>query len=104
MAAVDLNILARYTCPSCASMAARGNPRPGIAKLVDTGRSLTPGVQRRLVIERIVSESVESAITGQTSVDAALAEAEHRINALLANLLDSNDWIDASSQAVSQHR
>lgn len=85
-------------------MAARGNPRPGIAKLVDTGRSLTPGVQRRLVIERIVSESVESAITGQTSVDAALAEAEHRINALLANLLDSNDWIDASSQAVSQHR
>ncbi len=61
--------------------------RAEIAKLVDTAESLPPGVQRQFTIQQIVSEEMESAITGQKPIDSALADAERRVNDLLFNLL-----------------
>jgi multiple sugar transport system substrate-binding protein len=61
--------------------------RAEIAKLVDIAEPLPPGVQRQFLIQQIVSEEMESAITGQKLIDAALADAEHRVNDVLFNLL-----------------
>ncbi|HEY6451351.1 MAG TPA: extracellular solute-binding protein [Steroidobacteraceae bacterium] len=61
--------------------------RPGIAKLVDTAERLPPGVQRQFTIQQIISEEMESAITGQKPIDSALADATRRVNDLLFNLL-----------------
>jgi multiple sugar transport system substrate-binding protein len=61
--------------------------RAEIAPLVDSGQALPPGVQRQYLIQRILCEEMESAITGQRPIDAALADAEHRVNDLLFNLL-----------------
>ena len=61
--------------------------RADIAKLVDTAEPLPPGVQRQFLIQRIISEEMESAITGQKSIDTALADAERRVNDVLFNLL-----------------
>jgi multiple sugar transport system substrate-binding protein len=61
--------------------------RTEIAKLVDIAESLPPGVQRQFTIQQIISEEMESAITGQKPIDAALADAERRVNDLLFNLL-----------------
>jgi multiple sugar transport system substrate-binding protein len=61
--------------------------RAEIAPLVDTAESLPPGVQRQFTIQQIVSEEMESAITGQKPIDSALADAERRVNDLLFNLL-----------------
>ncbi len=61
--------------------------RAEIAKLVDIAEPLPPGVQRQFLIQQIVSEEMESAITGQKAIDAALADAEHRVNDVLFNLL-----------------
>jgi multiple sugar transport system substrate-binding protein len=61
--------------------------RAQIAKLVDTGEPLPPGVQRQFLIQQMISEEMESAITGQKSIDAALADAERRVNDVLFNLL-----------------
>ena len=61
--------------------------RTEIAKLVDTAESLPPGVQRQFTIQQIISEEMESAITGQKPIDSALADAERRVNDLLFNLL-----------------
>ena len=48
---------------------------------------LPPGVQRQFTIQQIISEEMESAITGQKPIDAALADAERRVNDVLFNLL-----------------
>jgi multiple sugar transport system substrate-binding protein len=61
--------------------------RAEIASLVDTAEPLPPGVQRQFLIQQIISEEMESAITGQKPIDAALADAEHRVNDILFNLL-----------------
>jgi multiple sugar transport system substrate-binding protein len=61
--------------------------RSQIAKLVDTAAPLPPGVQRQFLLQQIISEEMESATTGQKSIDTALADAERRVNELLFNLL-----------------
>jgi multiple sugar transport system substrate-binding protein len=61
--------------------------RTEVARLVDTAASLPAGVQRQFTIQQIISEEMESAITGQKPIDSALADAERRVNDLLFNLL-----------------
>jgi multiple sugar transport system substrate-binding protein len=61
--------------------------RSNIAELSHTGTPLPAGVQRRFAIEDIIGEELAPAIAGQKSIDAALADAEHRINDLLFHLL-----------------
>jgi multiple sugar transport system substrate-binding protein len=61
--------------------------RADIAGLVDAATPLPPGVQRQFIIQQIVSEEMESAITGQKPIDAALADAERRVDDVLFNLL-----------------
>ena len=61
--------------------------RAEVAKLVDTAAALPPGVQRQFTILQIISEEMESAITGQKPIDTVLADAERRVNDLLFNLL-----------------
>jgi multiple sugar transport system substrate-binding protein len=58
-----------------------------IMSLVDTLQPLPPGVQRQFLIQQIVCEEMESAITGQKPIDAALADAQRRVNDVLFNLL-----------------
>ncbi len=61
--------------------------RAQIAKLVNTATPLPPGVQRQFLVQQILCEEMESAITGQKPIDAALADAQRRVNELLFNLL-----------------
>ncbi len=61
--------------------------RTELAKLVDIAKPLPPGVQRQFLIQQIISEEMESAITGQKPIDQALADAERRVNDILFNLL-----------------
>jgi multiple sugar transport system substrate-binding protein len=61
--------------------------RAEIAQLVDIGAPLPPGVQRQFLVQQIISEEMESAITGQKPIDEALADAERRVNDILFNLL-----------------
>jgi multiple sugar transport system substrate-binding protein len=61
--------------------------RAAIARIVNTAEPLPPGVQRQFIIQQIVSEEMESAITGQKPIDTALADAQHRVNDVLFNLL-----------------
>jgi multiple sugar transport system substrate-binding protein len=61
--------------------------RAEIAKLVDTAEPLPGGVQRQFLIQQIISQEMESAISGQKPIDTALADAEHRVNDILFNLL-----------------
>jgi multiple sugar transport system substrate-binding protein len=61
--------------------------RADIEALVDTAEPLPAGVQRQFLIQQIVSEEMEAAITGQKPIDTALADAQRRVNDLLFNLL-----------------
>lgn len=61
--------------------------RAAVAKLVDTAEPLPPGVQRQFLIQQLISEEMEAAITGQKPIDLALRDAEHRVNDVLFNLL-----------------
>ena len=61
--------------------------RAEVAKLVDSGAPLPAGVQRQFLIQQMISQEMEAAITGQKPIDAALADAEHRVNDVLFNLL-----------------
>ncbi len=61
--------------------------RADIAALVDTATPLAPGVQRQFLIQQIICEEMESAITGQKPIDTALADAERRVNDVLFNLI-----------------
>jgi multiple sugar transport system substrate-binding protein len=58
--------------------------RSDIAPLAETGRTLPDFVQRQAPIEGLVGEELSAAVTGQKSVDRALADAERRVNELLA--------------------
>jgi multiple sugar transport system substrate-binding protein len=61
--------------------------RSQIAALVNTATPLPPGVQRQFLVQQIICEEMESATTGQKSIDAALADAQRRVNELLFNIL-----------------
>ena len=61
--------------------------RDNIAKIALTGTPLPPGVERRFAIEDTIGEELAPAIAGQKSVEAALADAEHRVNDLLFHVL-----------------
>jgi multiple sugar transport system substrate-binding protein len=60
--------------------------RDTIAAVADLGRPLPAQVQRQFAIQDIIGEEVGAAISGQKDVDAALTDAENRVNDLLANL------------------
>ena len=58
--------------------------RAGIAPIARTGSPLPGFVQRQAPIEGTLGEELSAAISGQKSVDQALADAERRVNELLA--------------------
>ncbi|HEX8514477.1 MAG TPA: extracellular solute-binding protein [Allosphingosinicella sp.] len=60
--------------------------RTNIARVASTGRPLPGGVQRQNAIEGLVGEEVAAAFNGQKSTKRALADAERRVNELLAGL------------------
>ena len=60
--------------------------RANIASVATTGRPLPSGVQRQNAIEGLVGEEVAAAINGQKPIDRALADAERRVNNLLAQV------------------
>jgi multiple sugar transport system substrate-binding protein len=61
--------------------------RQNIAKLAVTGTPLAPEVQRQFALIDIIGEELAPAIAGQKSIDAALADAEHRVNELLFHVM-----------------
>jgi multiple sugar transport system substrate-binding protein len=61
--------------------------RVQLAGLVDTAVPLPTGVQRQYLIQQIISQEMQSGITGQKPIDLALADAERRVNDLLFNVL-----------------
>nr|WP_223215874.1 extracellular solute-binding protein [Rhizobium herbae] len=60
--------------------------RDTISAVAELGRSLPPEVERQFAIQEIIGEEMAAATSGQKETDAALADAETRINELLANL------------------
>ena len=60
--------------------------RTNIAPVATTGRPLPGGVQRQNAIEGLVGEEVAAAFNGQKPTKQALADAERRVNELLAGL------------------
>ena len=60
--------------------------RANIAPVARTGRPLPSGVQRQNAIEGLVGEEVAAAINGQKPIGQALADAERRVNTLLAGV------------------
>jgi multiple sugar transport system substrate-binding protein len=60
--------------------------RASLAPLTTTGRPLPSGVQRQNAIEGLVGEEIAAAFNGQKSTRRALADAERRVNELLAEL------------------
>lgn len=60
--------------------------RTDIAPLADFGHPLPGYVQRQSAIEGLIGEEISAAITGQKGTDQALADAERRVNELLAQL------------------
>jgi multiple sugar transport system substrate-binding protein len=61
--------------------------RRDIAPLASLGTPLPSAVQRQFPVEEMIGEELAAAITGQKSIDAALADAEQRVNDLLFHLL-----------------
>ncbi len=50
------------------------------------GTGLPSKVERQFAIQDIIGEELAAAITGAKDVDAAMADAESRVNEMLANL------------------
>jgi multiple sugar transport system substrate-binding protein len=61
--------------------------RSDLAKLSLTGAPLPAAVQRQFPVQDIIGEEMAAAIAGHKPVDAALADAEHRVNELLFHIL-----------------
>lgn len=61
--------------------------RRDIAPVAANGRQLPPYVQRQGAIEGLIGEEVAAAITGTKPIPQALADAERRVNELLAGTL-----------------
>ena len=59
--------------------------RKVLAPLAQTGTALPAGVKRQFGAQDMEGEEVASAMRGDKDIDAALAAAQERINALLAN-------------------
>lgn len=62
--------------------------RSELASLAKTGMPLPAGVQRQFLIQDIVSQEVEAAVSGNKSIDDALVSADRRVNDLLFNLIN----------------
>ena len=60
--------------------------RADIAPLAQFGQPLPGYVQRQSAIEGLIGEEMAAAVNGQKSVDQALADAERRVNDMLAQL------------------
>jgi len=60
--------------------------RADIAPLARFGQPLPGYVQRQAAIEGLIGEEMAAAVNGQKSVDRALADAERRVNELLAQV------------------
>ena len=60
--------------------------RPEIAPLATFGQPLPGYVQRQSAIEGLIGEEMAAAVNGQKSVDRALADAERRVNEMLAQV------------------
>ena len=60
--------------------------RPEIAPLASFGQPLPGYVQRQSAIEGLIGEEMAAAVNGQKSVERALADAERRVNELLAQV------------------
>jgi multiple sugar transport system substrate-binding protein len=60
--------------------------RSTILEVAKLGKPLPQQVQRQFAIQDIIGEEVGAAISGQKDIDAALADAETRVNDLLSNL------------------
>lgn len=61
--------------------------RSGIAAMAATGAQLPDYVQRQSAIQGLIGEELEAAVAGIKPVDRALADAERRVNELLAQSL-----------------
>lgn len=61
--------------------------RGEIAKVPSIGMPLPSTIQRQFPVQDIIGEEMAAAVTGHKSVDAALADAEHRVNQLLFHIL-----------------
>jgi multiple sugar transport system substrate-binding protein len=61
--------------------------RGDIAAMAATGAQLPDYVQRQSAIQGLIGEELEAAVTGIKPVDQALADAERRVNELLAQML-----------------
>jgi multiple sugar transport system substrate-binding protein len=60
--------------------------RKDIAAMAATGQQLPDFVQRQSAIQGLIGEELEAAVTGIKPVDVALADAEQRVNELLAGI------------------
>lgn len=60
--------------------------RKDIAAMAATGQQLPDFVQRQSAIQGLIGEELEAAVTGIKPVDVALADAERRVNELLAEI------------------
>lgn len=61
--------------------------RADIAAMAATGVQLPDYVQRQSAIQGLIGEELEAAVTGAKPIDQALADAERRVNELLAQML-----------------
>jgi multiple sugar transport system substrate-binding protein len=61
--------------------------RSELAKLSSIGAPLPSAVQRQFPVQDIIGEEMAAAVAGHKPIDAALADAEHRVNELLFHLL-----------------
>lgn len=74
--------------PVVESAAFRALPhRADIAALARTGRQLPGYVERQNAVQGLIGEELEAAITGAKPVDAALKDAERRVNRLYAQMM-----------------
>ncbi|MCF1471873.1 extracellular solute-binding protein [Agrobacterium vitis] len=60
--------------------------RDTVSDIAQLGRPLPSQVQRQFPIQDIIGEEMSAAVTGQKDVDAALKDAQSRVNDLLGNL------------------
>ena len=61
--------------------------RADIAAMAATGQQLPDYVQRQSAIQGLIGEELEAAVAGVKPVDQALADAERRVNELLAEMM-----------------
>lgn len=65
----------------------RAPHRRALANLANSGTPLPTGVQRQFLIQDIVSQEVEAALSGNKTIDDALLSAERRVNDILDNVV-----------------